>query len=188
MSENISTRELKGEPIEYNPTAQPESSKIPDGTYLMELSLGKNGITGFVANGKVQVKAHVEGRIISPGDRYDGWRASGYLTSMQFKDGTSPLQQMLFHAGCVASATTDVELADLVRQTLDGSPQLRAKLRWETKSVKDDKGNWQQVRGMKKFPQRADGSYDPFVVVAGEELEAYPTIYGFAAAPAAQGA
>lgn len=186
QNETISNMNLLDDPIEYNPTAKQESSKIPDGTYLMSLTLGKYGTSTFAAQGKPCVKAHVEGKIVAPGTRYDGWKASGFLTSLQFKDGTSPLQQLLFRAGSTAAIASARELITAVEETLGGTPELNCKVRWETKGIKNqDTGKYVQFRGMKAFPQEEDGTYKPEIEVeingSVEVLEAYPTIYGFAA-------
>lgn len=186
QNESISNMNLLDDPIEYNPTAKQESSKIPDGTYLMSLSLGKYGTSTFAAKGKPCVKAHVEGKIVAPGTRYDGWKASGFLTSMQFSDGTSPLQQLLFRSGSTAAVASARELITAVEETLAANPEVNCKVRWETKGIKDqESGKYIQIKGMKNFPQNEDGSFDPYVHVdvngSTEELEAYPTIYAFAA-------
>jgi hypothetical protein len=187
LSENISNRQLSDDPIDFNPAvSEKSSSKIPDGVYLMELGMGKYGISGFASQGKTYASVQVEGKIIAPGTRYDGWRANGFINNMPFKDSTdSPLLNLHSAAGSTATATTNRELGAITEQLLAGSPQVACKIRWETKRIKDAQGKYHQVKGMKNFPANSEGGYEPFVTleVDGvlEELEAYPTIYGFTA-------
>lgn len=190
-NENINNMQLLDEPIAYNPEAETSGiTKIPDGTYLMELSLGKFGIqVKKSAKGDIYLDTHVQGKIVDPGGRYDNFRASGFITSNAFDDGTSPIQQFLKRAGDTNPYATARELLAAVETNLNGVPQIYTKLRWEAKG-KDNNGKWQRAKNMKVFPLRPDGSHDPFIELPGvdEPCEARETIYAFAAAPAAAGA
>lgn len=189
MSEgNISNMALYDEPVDLDLTAEQEPqgfAKIPDATYLMELSLGKNGVNVKKSQaGRIYVEAHVRGRIIAPGTQYDGLHASGFVTNIPFKDKASGndskvsvLQQLLKLTGWSGSISTQGELAQAVEQTLSASPQVHARTRWEASAKVN--GKWERVSGMRKFPQNADGSYSPFADIGGEEVEARENIVGF---------
>ncbi len=177
---NISDMALLDEPVDYNPDAVPTSTKVPDGTYLMELSLGKFGVKPKATKAnKAYVEAHVQGKVIAPGTKFDGFRVSGFLTSLEFADETSAIQQMLRICGNKSRPTTCRELLAEVEDTLNANPQVLTKVRWEARA-KDENGSWKRVKGMKNFPTLPDGSHDPEIDIAGEIVEARETIYGFA--------
>lgn len=183
---SITNMELLDEQIEYNPEAESTSfTKLPDATYLMELSLGKNGINVKKNNaGQVYLDVHVQGRVVAPGERFDNYKASGFITSNTFKDGTSPVQQLLLRAGQSSAFTTARELADAVELTLTSTPQLYTRVRWEANGKLED-GSWKRYKGMRSFPKDASGNPIPEVEIGGEMKPARETIYGFVAAPQA---
>lgn len=188
---DINNMHLLNEQIEYNPEAESSSSsvKLPDGTYLMSLALGKFGIdVKTTADKKPYIQAHVQGVVIDPGGQFNSYRANGSISSLVFEDGTSAVTDLLKRAGTPAPATVTLgDLKALVETALQANLQLQTRVRWEAKA-KDSSGKWQRVKGMKKFPQNPDGSYSPYVEIDGETVEAYEQIVGFPSAKAGKNA
>lgn len=198
-SVNINNMNLRNEVISYDPDAELNSGSmtVPEGTYLIRLGYGKYGIkdpaTGesqpvaltTTKAGKPQVQAAIEATIIAPGTKYDGFRVSGRVSSLVFENsGTSAIHQLLKAVGTPAPAQGTLgDLENLVNAALQGGAQCNTKLRWEA-STKNSDGSYMRVKGMRKFPQRTDGTYDPnynFSLADGSEVtvEARPEFNDF---------
>jgi hypothetical protein len=193
---DVNNLALLEESIEYDPSAELNPTlKVPDGTYLSELSLGKFGIEVNAprSGGKPYLNVHVQAKIIQPGDRYDGFRVSGFIKTTDFGNGATPVHEMLKSCGSAAPAQQKLkDLWVLVESTLAGTPQCKVRTRWEasTKNSSGADSEYLRIRGMKNFPILANGSYSPFKTVTlddGSEVqvEARETIVDFQ--PASQG-
>src|SRR5579862_1682245 len=162
---------LYDEPVNYDPTAELNPTiKIPDGTRLMELSLGKLGIKPRPKGGQPTYSVHLQGRIIAPGDKYDGYRVSGFIDSYVFANsGTSTVHQLLKAVGANTPppGSPASALPAVIEQALAGLPQANVRTRWEASCKNSPGGSEPYVRlsGMTKFPQKADGTYSPFGVL-----------------------
>ncbi len=189
---DINNMNLLDETIEYNPEAESSgsSTKLPDGTYLMSLALGKFGIElkTTTEGKKPYIQVHVQGTVIDPGSQFNGFRASGTVSSIVFEDGTSVVTDLLKQAGTTPPASVTLrQLKEAVELALQANLQLLTRVRWEA-SAKTSSGKWERVKGMKKFPQNPDGSYSPYVEIDGETVEAYERIVGFPTAKAGKNA
>ena len=187
---DINNLALLEEQVDYDPSAELNPNLVvPDDTYLGELCLGKFGIEVKAprSGGKPYLNVSVTGKIIKPGGKFDGFRVSGFIKSIVYETGTSPVHQMLKSCGKAAPASCTLkDLWKLIEDTLSGTPQCKLRTRWEA-SCKNSAGaenEYIRIRGMKNFPIGANGEHTPRVDVTldnGEvvTLEARPTIVDF---------
>lgn len=196
---DINNLELRNEVVSYDPDAEFNPNlAVPDGNYLATLSHGKWG-TGIKTSkaGKSYVQSSVQATIVAPGTKFDGFRISGRVSSLIMPNtNTGLLQQMLKSVGTPVPANSTLgQIEDLTNAALNSGAQCFVRTRWEA-STKNSEGTtgpdqYLRIKGMRKFPQKADGSYDPnftFTLADGSEVttEARPEFSDFQ--PSASGA
>ena len=162
---NINDLQLLEEIVNYDPQAELNPTvRIPDGWYLMDLSLGSNGIKIRPrSNGTSYLSVHVKGKVVAPGSKFDGYERTGFVSSIVFeKSKTSALHSLLSACGNAAPPQHSLgTLKSLVEETLAQTPQAQVRTKWEA-GAKNPEGKYITVlRGMKQFPQNSDGSYNP---------------------------
>ena len=156
---DVNNLQLADEIVNYNPTAELNpSSKIPDGWYLMEVSAKSEPIMKAIGQ-QPCVEVNVQGKIVAPGEKIDGFRTSGYVNSYIFQrgdsGGVSLLHALLKAAGMPAPPSSTLgQLQQLTAQTLGGTPQVRARIRLEASTRNSEGGtpSYLHLRGMKNFP------------------------------------
>ena len=83
----------------------------------------------------------------------------------------------------VPATITMKALAKMLENALEGEPLIGIETQWQARAQHGDK--WETVtRGMKKFPQRADGTYNHIIddPETGEKVAAQATVVRYVAA------
>lgn len=130
-------------------------------------------------NGNAFFKVSLQGNVVAPGTYYDNLAIFYEPTSIIFSSGTSAIHAMLKAFGQAAPQRCSLgELKNRVEGALAGSPQTKVRGVWEG-SIQDGtneatgKAKYKVVvRGMKKFPQRADGTHNPAIEIDGQTVNA----------------
>lgn len=174
--------------VEYDPTAEGRQggkgvafTPLPDGTREYRLEKGSKGIEIKTSSkGNRYVNAHVLGTVIAPGTQEDGKKQSFWVTEFGSSKGDDGKNLPDIHCICryagitIPRRTSREELVNFLEQALSTNPIVRIGTRWQVRSeVRDENGKIQRrvtTKGMKSFPQNADGTYQ-FVAINGEEPE-----------------
>lgn len=179
---DINDLELLNEEIEYNPEAELTGPRpIPPETErpVVRLKLGEKGFLGVRRTERRRdgssatfIQFQVQATVIAPGKPWDGAVLFDNPSSMIFGE-TSALHRLLKAVGrSVPTRTTLRRLKEEVEEALASEPLCRVSGRWEARA-KDASGNYKTVLSrMRSFPQAADGTYVPEVIVNGERVRA----------------
>jgi len=187
---------LRDSQPEYDPDADANLYKLPPDTedYDVKVRLGEKGIypKKTEKSGAFAV-AEIEIIFVAPGEWFDGRRAcTEYVTSITMKDsGTSSFVNLLRLTGNPPQRGLSLpDLAEFGKEVLGAEPLLKARFQWiassrdvqEANQSQDDENHEKYkasryrdgvfLAGMKNFPQREDGSYNPEVTdpISGAEV------------------
>lgn len=183
---------LWDEVVEYDPEAElSQQNLIPDNVKpLVAWKLGQRGISGVKKdkNGKPYFMISLQGNAVAPGAYYDNLALFDDPTSIVFEGGTSRIHAFLKSVGQAAPQRCSLgELKSRVETALNGGAQGKVRIQWQG-SVPDgqtDRGKTKYkvvVKGMKKFPARADGTHLTSVQVDGVEVNAQVKVMDYLAA------
>lgn len=179
---DINDLSLAAEEQELNPDADAYAAPPPppDQRWQGKLSLSEQGVTqGKVKKGAQAGKGfyqiNVAAQISAPDSPFDNRTVFDGPTTLVF-DGISKaagLTKIL--GGEVAARTTNLEVARNLVKLLAGEPTVLFDTRWEGYCRDCEKTKF---KGMKKFPQRADGTHSHTVKCpeCGGEISAKATI------------
>lgn len=183
---DINNQGYNAEYVEYDPAAEQRQSTftpISDGTRLYKLSAGQKGVEIKTSQkGNMYVQAHAVGEVVAPGTPENGKKVSFWLNEFGRNDSQgrkqpSDLHLILLAAGIpLQSKMGRAEFADAVRQALGVEPSLKIYTRWQiqVKTMVDGKEKRiTAVKGMKSFPQNADGSFNPVYSFTPQQIQDY---------------
>lgn len=165
--------------VTWDPDAERPKSKgfspVVDGTYQVVFSQGQQGGSSEVKVSQKNNKylsAFVCATITAPGDKMNNRKAFFRPGTRGFKDANgkalpSDCHCIILSAGLTPDKNMDYEgFGQLLDQALAGQPSGEVFIRWEAE-VKTAEGKYITIlKGMKNFPQNADGSYNPTLTAA----------------------
>jgi hypothetical protein len=180
------------EEVVYDPTAELNQTNLPpdDRKHLVVWTLGRDGIgVPKRTQSGAFFTTHLQGKIVAPGEAYDGMVIFDRPTSIVFKSGTGKLQAWLKSVGQPAPGRCSLgELKARVTAALAGSAQGRVRGQWVA-SVQDGeetnpttgktyKKYKDVAKGMKSgaFAQRPDGTFNPSIEHDGVTVTAQFTV------------
>lgn len=143
----------------------------PDGIHVVSLELSKSGKSptgvdkGVDKNGNKYLRVQVVARVIAPGEPYDDRVVFAKPTTIVMpQTGGCAIATYLNKLGeKVNPRVTKGELTQQLVDILAGKPKCRVRTRWELRVQQAD-GSWKtELKGMRRFPQRSDGSYEHIV-------------------------
>lgn len=179
---DINDLSLAAEEQELNPDADAYAAPPPppDQRWQTKLAISEQGVTaGKVKKGAQAGKGfyqiNIAATITAPDSPFDGRVVFDGPTTLVF-DGISKaagLTKIL--GGAVAARTTNVEVARELARIVQGEPTVLIDTRWEGYCRDCEKT---KLKGMKKFPQNADGTHRHTVKCpeCGGEISAKATI------------
>jgi hypothetical protein len=168
--------------VTYDPTAElNQQNLVPDDVRpVVTWKLGQRGFSDPKKSktGVAFFMVSLQGNVVAPGQYYDNLAIFDDPTSIVFEGGTGKLQAWLKAVGQPAPARCSLgELKSRVEAALNGGAQCKVRGQWQG-SVQDgqtDAGKNKYkvvVKGMKKFPQRPDGTHEPTIVIDGADVKA----------------
>lgn len=169
--------------VEYDEGAElNQQNLVPDDVRpVVTWKLGNRGVSDPKKdkNGRAFFKVHMQGNVVAPGAYYDNLAIFYEPTSIIFSSGTSAVHDFLRKIGQPAPQRCSLgELKLRMEAALSGNPQTKVRGLWEG-SIQDGinettgKTKYKVVlKGMKKFPQRPDGTYNPTVEYEGQQVNA----------------
>lgn len=176
---------------DFNPDADAFSGPPPppDGIAFVKLRLFKGGDTptgfsvGQTRNGDSYIMARIEARIVDEGGPFhDRPLFDRQSTAKRTGSGTCGIAGVLKALGEAVPRTIGKrELAVMLRDVLEQEPMCRIEHQWQGRAQTGTDDNGRPIyrtvkRGMKKFPQNEDGSYNHVFEHDGEEVVAQATI------------
>lgn len=183
---DINDLNLASEEQELNPDADAYAAPPPppDQRWQAKLAISEQGITaGKVKKGAQQGKGfyqiNLAATLTAPDSPFDGRVIFDGPTTLVF-DGISKaagLTKIL--GGVVAARTTNVEVARELARIVQGQPTVLLDSRWEGYCRDCEKT---VLKGMKRFPQNADGTHAHTVKCphCGGEVSAKATVAKYA--------
>lgn len=186
MSENefggLNDMNLWDTEVSYDPTAElNQQNLVPDDVRpVVAWKLGQRGFSDprKAKNGQAYFMVSLQGNAVAPGTPYDNLAIFDDPTSIVFEGGAGKLQSWLKAVGQPAPQRCSLgELKQRVQTALDGGAQCKVRGQWQGSVIdgQTDAGKNKYkvvVKGMKKFPQRPDGTHSPTIVIDGVEVNA----------------
>jgi hypothetical protein len=182
MSDDFSNLNLWDTEVEYNPDAELTQSNLPPDNVkpVVSWKLGQRGISEpkTATNGQKFFMVSLQGNVVAPGEYYDNLAIFDDPTSIVFEGGMGKLQKWLKAVGAPVAARTSLGvIRQAVLDALNNGAQCRVRGQWQGSVVDGQteagKNKYKVViKGMGKFPQRADGRHQTTIVVNGEEVTA----------------
>ncbi len=188
---------LEDEALQLDPEADPFQGPppLPDGVHLVKPSLfRRNGNSPFQAGmdktSHKFVMASVVATVVAEGKPWNGAKIFDRVTTIMLGNTqTCRMAGVLKPLGVKIPATTTAkELAKTFETQLEGEPLIGVETQWQARAQHGDK--WVTLlRGMKKFPQREDGSYNHVIEdpETGEKVTAQATILRYMPADKVKG-
>jgi hypothetical protein len=176
MSENMKPVDLndlylEDESLQLDPDADAFQGPPPppDGVHLAKIMpFRKNGDSPFQVGkdkrSKPFIMAAVVNKAVAEGRPWDGANIFDRVSSVIMQNsGTCRMAGVLKALGITVPATTTMKgLARMLETALAGEPMICVETQWQARAQHGDK--WVTIlRGMKKFPQKPDGSYSHIV-------------------------
>ena len=155
----------------------------PDGKYRARVKLKERdgGLwkKGTTKDGAMYLKTEIEARIIAPGTRFDDLPLfDNFVSTMNMPNTPASKVSSLLNEVLgvkTGNRVTHKELAQALTNAVGDGVEVGIVTQWRA-SVKtgeeNGKGVYKDVRGMKRFSQKADGSHDPIIVIEGQEASA----------------
>lgn len=170
--------------VEYNPEAELSTTNVvPDDVKpVVAWSLGQRGIgePKKAKNDQMFFMVSLQGKVVAPGEYYDGWVIFDDPTSIVFEGGMGKLQQWLKACGNPVAARTSLGvIRQAVLDATNGGAQSRVRGQWQGSVVdgQTDAGKNKYkviIKGSGKFPESKThpDRRNPVAVVDGAKVTA----------------
>jgi hypothetical protein len=175
---DINNLPLVDEPLgDFNPDAElyRNPAPPPDGTYSVRLeqkkAYGGEEYWRQYADKETQAPyfaTQLSGFIQDPSGAYDNRLVfADFVSTKVMEGGSSAVAQVIKALGFgdgLAACRTHKDIMELFEQALSSQRPIKAAIQWQARGWdKEARAETCNVRGMKKFPQNPDGTYNPVI-------------------------
>lgn len=183
---DLNDLQFEDDPLQLDPEADAFETPqpVPDGTHACQITLfRRNGESPFSAgkdkHGRPYIMASISGSVIAEGKPYNNTHVFDRVSTVVLSSSrTCRMAGLLRALGVpVPANTTARALAQMLETTLQGEPLVGIETQWQVRAQRGD--TWKTIlRGMRKFPLRADGSHNHVIddPDTGEKLTAQATV------------